>query len=58
MYVKPIALYNSEILAQFTNHQIKSIENGKQTILNYLTESIPDKVHNKFLKFLLGVKLQ
>ena len=55
-YIKPIALYNSENLAQLTTHQIKSIEDNKTTLLEYLTQSITDKVQNRFLKFILGVK--
>ena len=55
-YIKPIALYNSEILAHLTTHQIKSIEENKTTLLEYLTQSITDKVQNRFLKFILGVK--
>ena len=55
-YIKPIATYNSEILAQLSKHQIKSIESGRSNLITYLTQSITDKVHNKFLKFLLGVK--
>ena len=54
-YIKPIATYNSEILAQLTKHQIKSIESGRSSLITYLTQSTTDKVHNKFLKFLLGV---
>ena len=55
-YIKPIALYNTEILAQFTHHQIKSIETGKTHLIMNLSQSITDKVQNKFFKYILGLK--
>ena len=55
-YIKPIALYNTEVLAQFTHHQINSIETGKTDLITNLTQSITDKVQNNFFKYILGVK--
>ena len=55
-FIRPIALYNSENLAQFTHHQIRAIEENKATLLDYLTKSETNTVHQKFLKFILGVK--
>ena len=53
-YIKPIALYNTEILAQFTHHQIRSIESGKTELIMNLTHSITDKVQNNFLNIYWG----
>ena len=55
-YIKPIAMYNSENLSYFTKHQIQSMEENKTTLLSYLTESETNTVHQKFLKYILGVK--
>ena len=54
--ITPIALYNSENLAHLTHHQIKSVVDNKTKLLSYLTNSYLDITHQKFLKFLLGVK--
>ena len=54
--IEPIALYNSENLAHLTHHQIKSIEEKKTSLLNYMITSDIGKIQQKFLKFVLGVK--
>ena len=55
-FIRPIALYNSENLAHFTHHQIQAIEENKATLLDYLMKSESNTIHQKFLKFILGVK--
>ena len=55
-FIRPIALYNSENLAHFTHHQIQAIEENKTTLLDYLIKSESNTIHQKFLKFILGVK--
>ena len=55
-FIRPIVLYNSENLAQFTHHQIRAIEENKTSLIDYLTKSETNTVHQKFLKFVLGVK--
>ena len=54
-FIKPIALYNAENWATFSEHKIKSIKDKKNTFISYLLDSEPDKIVKKFLKFLLGV---
>ena len=55
-FVKPIALYNAENWAVLTTHQRISLENNSTTILSYLLNIQAEKVHLKYLKYLLGVK--
>ena len=55
IYIKPIALYNSENWATLSEHKIQSILTGKSTLIDYILESESDLVVKKFLKFLLGV---
>ena len=55
-FIRPIALYNSENLAHLTHHQIRANEERKTTLLAYLTKSEVNTTHQKFLKFILGVK--
>ena len=55
-FIRPIALYNSENLAHLTHHQIRANEENKTTLLAYLTKSEVNTTHQKFLKFILGVK--
>lgn len=53
--IRPIALYNAENWAIFTFGQIKKIEENPLSFLSYLTDSDPDKVFQKYIKFILGV---
>ena len=55
-FIKPIALYNSENFAHFTAHQVQAMEENKATLLDYLTTSEVNIIHQNFLKFILGVK--
>ena len=52
--IRPIALYNAENWAIFTFGQIKKIEENPLSFLSYLTDSDPDKVFQKYIKFILG----
>ena len=54
--VKPIALYNAENWAYFSFHQIEKMKRNDCTLLSLITGSEPDKVFQKFIKFILGVK--
>ena len=54
--IQPIALYNAENLAQLTQHQITAITENKSTLLSYMITSYPNTTHQKFLKYILGVK--
>ena len=54
-FVKPIALYNAENWAVLSEHQIKSIETRKNSLLSYIIDSEPEKVAKKFLKYILGL---
>ena len=55
-FIRPIALYNSENLAHLTQHQIQAMVDNKTTLLEYLTTSKANIIHQKILKFILGVK--
>ena len=55
-FIKPIALYNSENMVHLTHHQIRSLEENKTTLLEYLTKSELNILHQRFLKNILGVK--
>ena len=55
LYIKPIALYNSENWSTLTEHKINAINTGKSRLIDYAVESEPDTVVKKFVKFLLGV---
>ena len=54
--IRPIAMYNSENLAQLTEHQINSVNDNKNSLIFYVNKAYPNTVHQKFLKFILGVK--
>ena len=54
--IKPIALYNSKNLIPFTHHQIQAMVENKTTLLEYLNKSAIIVTHQKFLKYILGVK--
>ena len=54
--ISPIVLYNSEILAHLTHHQIKSMMDKKTTLLSYLTNSDVEVTQQNFFKYILGVK--
>lgn len=53
--IRPIVLYNSENWASCTFGQIKKINENPNNLLSLLTGSEPDKVFQKFIKFILGV---
>ena len=53
--IRPIVLYNSENWASFTFGQVKKINENPNNLLSLLTGSGPDKVFQKFIKFILGV---
>ena len=55
-FIKPIALYNSENMSHLTLHQIRAIEENKTNLLTYLTKSEINTIHQKFLKYIIGVK--
>ena len=54
--VRPIALYNAENWAYFSSHQIETMKQNQCAFLTYTCGSEPDKVLQKFIKFILGVK--
>ena len=54
-FIRPVALYNAENLSQLTRHQIKALEENKSTFSDYLIKSDINIVHQKFLKYILGV---
>ena len=55
--IRPIALYNSENLAHFTQHQIESLKGNKVTLLSYMSNTTyTSKLHQRFLKYILAVK--
>ena len=55
-FIRPIALYNSENLAHLTHHQIDALTQNKTSLLSYMMKLYTNKVHLKFLKYILGVK--
>ena len=56
LLVKPISLYCSEVWAHLSHHQIRSLELKTTTLLKYMNTSDIGIMHQKFLKFILGVK--
>ena len=54
--IRPIASYNSENMTRRTHRQIKAIEENTITSLTCLTTSGINTLHQKFLKYILGVK--
>ena len=54
--IRPIALYNSENLAHFTQHQIESLKGNKVTLLSYMNNTSYTSKLRRFLKYILGVK--
>ena len=55
-FIRPIASYNSENMTLLTFHQIQAIEENKTTIWDYMKKSDMSILHQKFLKYILGVK--
>ena len=55
-FIKPIALYNSGNMVHFTHHQIRSIEETKTSLVDYLTKSELNILHQRFLMYILEVK--
>ena len=53
--IRPIALYNAENLAHLTFREIESIRQNKISLLDHLNNSYSSVLHQRFLKFVLGV---
>ena len=53
--IRPIALYNAENWAYFTANQIETFKRNQSKLLVQITNSEPDKVLQKYVKFVLGV---
>jgi hypothetical protein len=53
--IRPIALYNAENLAHLTFREIESIRQNKISFLDHLNNSYSSVLHQRFLKFVLGV---
>ena len=54
--IRPIAMYNSENLTHLTNHQIIAMNDNKNSLMFYAKKAYPNNLHQKFLKYILGVK--
>ena len=54
-YIRPIALYNSEIIGLFTAKQTQNLQTNQQDIMSIAMEDTSSKLHLKYLKFILGV---
>ena len=53
--IKPIALYNAENLAHLTYREIEAINENKISLLEYMSNSYSNRLHQSFLKYILGV---
>ena len=53
--IKPIALYNAENLAHLAHREIESLKQNKISILGHMNNSYTSILHQRFLKFVLGV---
>ena len=53
--IKPIALYNVENLAHLTHREIESLKQNKISLLGHMNNSYTSILHQRFLKFVLGV---
>ena len=53
--IRPIALYNAENLAHLTFREIESLRQKKISFLDYLNKSYSSVLHQRFLKYILGV---
>ena len=56
LLVKPISLYCSEVWAHLSHSQIRSLELKTTTLLKIMNTSDIGIMHQKFLKYILGVK--
>ena len=54
-YIKPIILYNAEIINTLTPRQIARLEENTSDLMTIILEENSSKLHLKFLKFILGV---
>ena len=54
--IRPIVMYNSENLSHLTEHQINTMYENKNSLLFYANNTYPNRLQQKFLKFILGVK--
>ena len=53
--IKPIALYCSEVWNHFTYRQMSALEQDKVPLFTFMTSSEIGRIHQKFLKYILGV---
>ena len=53
--ISPIALYNAENLAHLTLREIESIKQNKVSFLDLMNKSYSSVLHQRFLKFILGI---
>ena len=53
--IRPIALYNAENLAHLSFREIESIRQNKISLLDHLNNSYTSILHQRYLKFVLGV---
>ena len=53
--ISPIALYNAENLAHLTLREIESIKQNKISLLDHMNNSYSSVLHQRFLKYVLGV---
>ena len=56
-FIKPISLYNVENWGILSERQLNEIRNGNETLFNTMTNHPTEKVHIKFLKWILGVNM-
>ena len=52
--IRPIILYNAENWTTLTLDQVHKYEDDPSSFLQFLTHSEPDRVFQKFLKYILG----
>ena len=55
--IRPIALYCCEIWSHLTHSQMNSLENNKVELYDIMTSSDVGIIQQKYLKYVLGVKL-
>ena len=53
--ISPIALYNAENVAHLTLREIESIKQNKISFLDLMNKSYSSVLHQRFLKFILGI---
>ena len=55
MLIRPIALYNAENLAHLSLREIDAIKQNKISLLDHLNKSYTSVLHQRYLKYILGV---